>query len=119
MKKIILALCAFVALSFSAATSYAQAPDPLVVCDLNNDARIDVLDITMLRQRIGWLVAPGSLGDPTGDGKITINDVRACIVQCTSPNCATAPQASFSTSGKGDGPRCLVRKLDGTCVIPV
>lgn len=91
MKKSLLALCALVLLPFAALFAHAQAPDPLAVCDLNNDARIDVLDITMLRQRIGWLVTPGTLGDPTGDGKITINDVRACILQCTSPGCATNP----------------------------
>ena len=26
--------------------------------------------------------------DPTGDGKITINDVRACTLKCTKTNCA-------------------------------
>lgn len=89
MKKSLLALCALVLAAAAAIPMLALASDPLAVCDLNGDARIDVLDLTMLRQRIGWIVAPGSLGDPTGDGKITINDVRACTLQCTSPGCAT------------------------------
>ena len=46
-------------------------------------------DTNLIRAAIGQTVAAGDPRDANADGKITINDVRACVLQCTRPNCAT------------------------------
>jgi len=68
--------------------AHAQGPalDP---CDWNSDGRVDLVDIQAIRANIGMSVIPaGGKGDPTGDGIITVNDVRACTLRCTNPKCA-------------------------------
>jgi hypothetical protein len=58
-------------------------------CDIDGDGDIDSNDITLIRAAIGQVPAAGDPRDATNDGKITINDVRACTLQCTRPSCAT------------------------------
>ena len=58
------------------------------VCDVDLDKDVDGNDINLIRAAIGQTPTANDPRDATGDGKITINDVRACTLQCTKPNCA-------------------------------
>ena len=57
-------------------------------CDVNTDGKVDISDINLIRSAIGQTPVSNDPRDPTGDGKITINDVRACVLKCTNANCA-------------------------------
>lgn len=57
-------------------------------CDVNTDGKVDLSDINLIRAGIGQAPAANDPRDATGDGKITINDVRACVLKCTNANCA-------------------------------
>jgi sugar lactone lactonase YvrE len=57
-------------------------------CDVNGDSRIDVADLNLIRAGIGQTPAAGDVRDANGDGKITVQDVRACTLKCTSAQCA-------------------------------
>jgi hypothetical protein len=57
-------------------------------CDVNADGAVDLTDINLIRTAIGQTPTANDPRDPTGDGKITINDVRACTLKCTKTNCA-------------------------------
>jgi hypothetical protein len=67
----------------------ACEPRPVATCDIDGDFDVDQLDVNAVRAGIGQVPAAGDKRDVTGDGKITINDVRACILKCTRANCAT------------------------------
>jgi len=56
-------------------------------CDLNGDFKIDRTDINIILSGRG-LNKPGDVRDIDGDGWITVNDARGCVLQCTNPNCA-------------------------------
>ena len=60
----------------------------VLTCDIDGDGDIDNLDVTAVRQGIGQVPANGDPRDANTDGKITINDVRACTLQCSKPACA-------------------------------
>jgi len=57
-------------------------------CDIDQDGDIDITDVGLVRTAIGQTPSSGDPRDATGDGKITINDVRACTLRCTKPSCA-------------------------------
>ena len=57
-------------------------------CDVNLDGAVNLTDINLIRAAIGQTPTASDPRDPTGDGKITINDVRACTLKCTKTNCA-------------------------------
>lgn len=57
-------------------------------CDIDGDADVDTFDIGMVRAGIGQVPTANDPRDANGDGKITINDVRACTLKCTKPACA-------------------------------
>ncbi|MBS1145395.1 MAG: hypothetical protein H6R14_2801 [Proteobacteria bacterium] len=61
----------------------------VTTCDVDKDGDIDMLDINQIRAGIGQTPVSGDPRDATGDGKITINDVRACTLKCTRASCAT------------------------------
>ncbi len=61
----------------------------VLACDIDGDGDTDSVDVTAVRAGIGQTVAAGDPRDPTGDGRITINDVRACTLQCTRQACTT------------------------------
>lgn len=58
-------------------------------CDVNGDFVVDKNDINLIRAAIGQTPTAGDPRDVNLDGKITINDVRACVLKCTHPSCAT------------------------------
>jgi hypothetical protein len=46
-------------------------------------------DLALIRVAIGTVPGAGDTRDANLDGKITINDVRACTLKCTRASCAT------------------------------
>ena len=60
----------------------------VTACDIDGDNDVDSVDIALIRAAIGQIPVLGDKRDANGDGKITINDVRACTLQCTRPGCA-------------------------------
>jgi len=63
---------------------------PIAKCDIDGDGDIDSVDVLLVRAGIGQVPAAGDKRDENGDGKITINDVRACTLKCTRAKCATS-----------------------------
>lgn len=57
-------------------------------CDINGDGKIDSTDIGLIRAAIGTAPGGNDARDYNADGKITVNDVRACTLKCTKPKCA-------------------------------
>lgn len=58
-------------------------------CDVDADGDIDQADLSLISKARGKTVPPMDPAyDADGDGKITPNDVKTCIPQCTRPNCA-------------------------------
>ena len=67
--------------------SQQATKDWVMKCDLNNDNKIDRTDISLIMAGRG-LHAPADPRDIDGDGYITVNDARGCVLQCTNTNCA-------------------------------
>jgi hypothetical protein len=67
----------------------SASPAPTISCDVNGDGKIDVNDINDIFAARSML-ATGSDDprDPDGDGVITVNDARVCVLRCTKPRCA-------------------------------
>jgi hypothetical protein len=63
------------------------APEPLI-CDIDADGDVDILDIRGISARRGDTALPGDPADIDGDGVITVGDARNCTYQCTLPRCA-------------------------------
>ena len=59
-----------------------------LVCDINNDGKIDTTDISLIRAGIGQVPVLNDPRDANGDGLITINDARTCALRCTNASCA-------------------------------
>ncbi len=61
----------------------------VVVCDVNGDLSIDRTDIGLIAAaRNTPASGPGDPRDFNGDGTITVNDARGCVLQCTNARCA-------------------------------
>jgi len=60
----------------------------VATCDVDKDGDVDMLDINAVRAGIGQVPVAADPRDANTDGKITINDVRACILKCTRASCA-------------------------------
>jgi hypothetical protein len=58
------------------------------VCDVNADGAINQLDLKLISAARGQTATAGDPRDSDFDGKITPNDVKACIPKCTLANCA-------------------------------
>jgi hypothetical protein len=59
-------------------------------CDVDNDGDIDQLDLSLIsKARNKPATGPDDPRDSDGNGRITPNDVKMCIPQCTRANCAT------------------------------
>lgn len=62
---------------------------PQLVCDVNNDGRIDINDIRAILGARGTPASgPGDPADADGDGLITPHDAKLCIQDCDNPGCA-------------------------------
>lgn len=59
-----------------------------LTCDIDNDGDVDILDVNLVRAGVGQTPAVNDPREVTGDGKITVNDVRACTLRCTRASCA-------------------------------
>jgi len=65
------------------------APPP-IPCDVDGDSVIDATDIDeIFAARGSEASGPDDPRDPNRDGLITINDARACVLDCDLPECAT------------------------------
>jgi hypothetical protein len=60
----------------------------IATCDIDKDSDVDLNDVNAVRAGIGQVPAANDPRDANLDGKITINDVRACILKCTRASCA-------------------------------
>jgi len=59
-------------------------------CDVDGDFDVDRLDIgAIFSARNTPASGPSDPRDADGDGVITVNDGRQCVLQCTNPRCAT------------------------------
>jgi len=75
-------LCLFVGLGYSNIVIAS-------VCDVDNDFDIDRDDIDQIfSARNSPANGPDDPRDADGDGNITVNDGRSCVLQCTLANCA-------------------------------
>ncbi len=60
-----------------------------LVCDVNGDGQVDIDDINAIFAARGTpATGPDDPRDVNGDGVISINDGRECVLQCTNPQCA-------------------------------
>jgi hypothetical protein len=72
-------------------TVTASNPDHyygVVVCDVNGDGVINLLDMNLILAARGQLATVGDPRESFVDGMITINDANTCKLKCTKPNCA-------------------------------
>ncbi|MEJ2602560.1 MAG: hypothetical protein P8172_04600 [Gammaproteobacteria bacterium] len=56
-------------------------------CDIDEDGDIDRSDIELISALRNQDVAAGDDRDTDGDGRVTVNDMRQCVVRCTLPRC--------------------------------
>ena len=61
-----------------------------VMCDVDLNGQIDIDDISLILKARGLpaVQKPPDPRDLDGDGLITANDARACVLRCTHPLCA-------------------------------
>ncbi|NRF67658.1 hypothetical protein HLB44_11745 [Aquincola sp. S2] len=59
----------------------------VTVCDVDGDTDVDSADLNLIRAAIGQAPTANDPRDANADGKITINDVRACTLVCTRAGC--------------------------------
>ena len=74
--------------NYATCTQQVTVSAPLV-CDVNGDGAIDRNDINAIMAARNQPAGPGDPRDYDGDGRITVNDARGCVLRCTLANCAT------------------------------
>ena len=62
-----------------------------VVCDVDGNSRVDREDIRAIFGARGTQVPGPDPRDANGDGLITVNDGRECVLACTHRNCSSGP----------------------------
>jgi hypothetical protein len=66
-----------------------QHEEPALPCDVDGDGDVDASDVAAIFAARGSLASgPDDVRDANGDGVISVNDGRACVLQCTNPGCA-------------------------------
>jgi uncharacterized repeat protein (TIGR01451 family) len=60
----------------------------VVVCDVNGDGKITISDINLIFSAIDLKVGAGDPRDLDGNGIVSINDCRNCMLRCTKARCA-------------------------------
>lgn len=58
------------------------------VCDVNSDGSVNILDINIIGKFRGQTSVACPACDVDGDGWITTNDARQCVLLCNKPRCA-------------------------------
>jgi uncharacterized repeat protein (TIGR01451 family) len=58
------------------------------LCDVDGDGTIGKADINLIYSAIGTTAGVGDPRDYDGNGIITINDARGCVLKCSKANCA-------------------------------
>ncbi|MGD8940644.1 MAG: choice-of-anchor D domain-containing protein, partial [Gammaproteobacteria bacterium] len=72
------------------------------VCDVNDDSSIDRNDINLIfAARNETTNAPNDPRDADGDGIITVNDARQCVLKCTLDRCAVPDPNDIDNDGDG------------------
>jgi hypothetical protein len=71
-------------LNFSA----SPCPNGRVICDIDGDGEVSRKDIDAILGARGTQATPADSRDADGDGVITVNDARICVLACTKPECA-------------------------------
>lgn len=57
-------------------------------CDISSKGSIDITDIRIVQASLNTPAVKCDPRDPDGDGTITANDARMCVLRCTKPGCA-------------------------------
>ncbi len=71
-------------------TIVVKAPPEEKVCDCDEDGDVDINDIQKIfADRNQPATGPSDPRDADGDGVITVNDGRACVLKCTNAQCAS------------------------------
>lgn len=79
---------AFIGTTLSSNVVSAEWVELVTKCDLDTDGDIDSADLRLISALRGQPASANPAADANGDGIISINDVRACTLQCTRPKCA-------------------------------
>jgi len=75
--------------SYGVTTSWPGGGGGVLFCDVNNDGQIDRTDImAIFAARNTPASGPNDPRDSDGDGTITVNDGRQCVLECTNFRCA-------------------------------
>lgn len=81
---------AFIGTALSSNVVSAEWTQAVARCDVDQDGDIDKVDLSRIsRSRNQPALGPDDPRDSDGDGRITPNDVKVCLPQCTRPSCAT------------------------------
>jgi len=59
-----------------------------LLCDVDNNGKVDIVDIQAITLARNTLVLPGDVRDADFDGLVSLTDVRKCTLACTKLNCA-------------------------------
>ena len=71
------------------------------VCDVDNNIAIDRSDIDLIVAARGAAAGVDDPRDADGDGAITVNDARQCVLQCTLPRCAPVNPNAIDNDADG------------------
>lgn len=75
--------------SYQAWVATDRGQPPALTCDADGNGAIDKKDIALIYAARGQAATlPEDVRDKDGDGTITINDGRGCVLDCTLPGCA-------------------------------
>jgi hypothetical protein len=72
----------------SASASFNVTVVGAIPCDVDLNGVVDIDDINAIAAAKNTEAAPGDVRDVDGDGVITVNDARQCVLQCTNSGCA-------------------------------
>lgn len=95
-------------------TVSVQAQTQSLTCDVDEDGDVDRLDVNAIFNARGMPAVGDDPRDSNGDGFITINDGRFCVLQCTSPRCAILNRPVANAGPDQTVPRESTVQLDGS-----
>jgi hypothetical protein len=61
---------------------------PRARCDISGDGQVDRRDIDLIFAGRGIPAPQSDWRDVDGDGLVTVNDARVCVLSCSAPSCA-------------------------------